>query len=155
MYYMSRGYCILIIQAVLVCGLCPKMNSCLSFVRHLHLGVIVKTPLNWALQKVFLNMVMTFVLHPLPHYNSITEPRAQFLLSIIGDLTINFSFHFILSLRDVYKDMVTGDKFIFPSAITRIIPYAFMSYLESAHFTIMGAISSASVRRSEAQLRPK
>ena len=24
----------------------------------------------------FLNMVMTFVLHPLSHYNSITEPRA-------------------------------------------------------------------------------
>ena len=26
----------------------------------------------------FLNMVMTFVLHPLSHYNSITEPRARF-----------------------------------------------------------------------------
>ena len=26
----------------------------------------------------FMNMVMTFVLHPLSHYNSITEPRAQF-----------------------------------------------------------------------------
>ena len=24
----------------------------------------------------FLNMIMTFVLHPLSHYNSITEPRA-------------------------------------------------------------------------------
>ena len=28
----------------------------------------------------FLNMVMTFVFHPLSHYNSITEPRAWFLL---------------------------------------------------------------------------
>ena len=28
----------------------------------------------------FMNMVMTFVLHPLSHYNSITESRAQFLL---------------------------------------------------------------------------
>ena len=27
----------------------------------------------------FLNMVMTFILHPLSHYNSITEPRARFL----------------------------------------------------------------------------
>ena len=27
----------------------------------------------------FLDMVMTFVLHPLSHYNSITEPRARFL----------------------------------------------------------------------------
>ena len=26
----------------------------------------------------YLNMVMTFVLHPLSHYNSITEPRARF-----------------------------------------------------------------------------
>ena len=26
----------------------------------------------------FLNMVMTFILHPLSHYNSITEPRAWF-----------------------------------------------------------------------------
>ena len=31
----------------------------------------------------FLNMVMTFVLYPLSHYNSIIEPRAQFLLSLI------------------------------------------------------------------------
>ena len=30
----------------------------------------------------FMNMVMTFVLHPLFHYNSITEPRARiFVLS--------------------------------------------------------------------------
>ena len=28
----------------------------------------------------FKNMVMTFVLHPLSHYNSITKPRVQFLL---------------------------------------------------------------------------
>ena len=31
----------------------------------------------------FFNMVMTFVLHPLSHYNSITEPRARFLLSLL------------------------------------------------------------------------
>ena len=31
----------------------------------------------------FLNMVMTFVLYSLSHYNSIIEPRAQFLLSLI------------------------------------------------------------------------
>ena len=30
----------------------------------------------------FLNMVMTFFLHLLSHYNSITEPRARFLLSL-------------------------------------------------------------------------
>ena len=57
-------------------------------------------------------MVMTFVLHPLSHYNSITEPRAQFLLSLIEDLTIDFPSHFILSLIDVYKDTTTCDKLI-------------------------------------------
>ena len=31
----------------------------------------------------FLNMVMKFILHPLSHYNSITEPRARFLLSFL------------------------------------------------------------------------
>ena len=73
-------------------------------------------------------MVMTFVLHPLSHYNSITEPRAHFLLSLIEDLTINFPFHFILSLIDVYKDIVTRDKLIFPLAIMRIICHSFVSY---------------------------
>ena len=38
----------------------------------------------------FLNMVMTFVLHLLSHYNSIIELRAQFLLSHFEGLTIDF-----------------------------------------------------------------
>ena len=81
-------------------------------------------------------MVMTFVLHPLSHYNSITEPRAQFLLSLIEDLTIDFPSHFILSLMDVYKDTTTHDKLIFPSAITRIIHHFSASYPESSYFNI-------------------
>ena len=43
----------------------------------------------------FINMVMTFVLHPFSHYNSITEPRARFLLSLLEHLTIDFPSHFI------------------------------------------------------------
>ena len=31
----------------------------------------------------FMNMVMTFVLHPLSHYNSITKSHARFLLSLL------------------------------------------------------------------------
>ena len=69
----------------------------------------------------FLNMVMTFVLHLLSNYNSIIEPRARFLLSLLEGLTIDFSSHFILSLIDVYRDTATCDKLIFPSAITRIL----------------------------------
>ena len=55
----------------------------------------------------FMNMVMTFVLHPLSHYNSIIEPRARFLLSLLEQLNIDFPSHFILSIIDVYKDLVT------------------------------------------------
>ena len=49
----------------------------------------------------FLNMVMTFILHLLSHYNSITEPRARFLLSLLEDISIDFPSHFILSLIDI------------------------------------------------------
>ena len=50
----------------------------------------------------FLNMVMTSVLYPLSHYNSITESRARFLLSLLEHLTIDFPSHFILSLIYVF-----------------------------------------------------
>ena len=45
----------------------------------------------------FLKMVMTFVLFPSSHYNSIIEPRARSLLSLIEHLTVDFTSHFILS----------------------------------------------------------
>ena len=75
----------------------------------------------------FLNMVTTFVLHPLSYYNSITEPHARFLLSLLEGLIIDFPSHFILSFIDVYKNIVTRDKLIFPSAITRILHHASVS----------------------------
>ena len=91
-------------------------------------------------------MVMTFVLHPLFHYNFITEPRAQFLLSLFEDLSIDFPSHFILSFIDVYKDTVTRDKLIFPSVIMRILCYLLIPLPDSPFFPTMGAISAASVR---------
>ena len=103
----------------------------------------------------FLTMVMTFNLHPLFHYNSITEPHARLSLSLIEDLTIDFPSHFILSHMDVYRDMTICDKPIFPSAITSIIRHFSTPYLESSHFTVMGAISAVSIWWSEAQLRQK
>ena len=69
----------------------------------------------------FLNMVMTFTLTPLSHYNSITEPLALFFLSLMEDLTIEFPSHFITSIIDVYQDTATHDKLIFSSTITRIL----------------------------------
>ena len=98
---------------------------------------------------------MNFVLYPLFHYNSITEPRAHFLLSLIEDLIIDFHSHFILFLIDVYKDTTTRDKLIFPSAITSIICHSSILYPESSHFSVMGVISEASIRWSKAQLRLK
>ena len=100
-----------------------------------------------------MNMVMTFVLHLLSHYNSITKPHAQFLLSLLEHLTINFPSHFILSIIDVHLDSVSRDKLIFPSAITRILRHFSIPFPSSDHFTVMCAIDYAIVKRSKAQLR--
>ena len=98
----------------------------------------------------FMNMVMTFVLHPLSPYNSITEPRARFLLSLLEHLTIDFLLHFILSIIDVYRDISTRDKLIFPLAITRILCHFSVPFPSSDHFPIMCAIDYATVKWSEA-----
>ena len=93
---------------------------------------------------------MTFVLHPLSHYNSIIEPCARFLLSFLEDIFIDFLSHFILSLIDVYRDTTTHDKLIFPLAIMRILRHFFVPFLVSPNFFVIGAIDAATVRRSEA-----
>ena len=98
----------------------------------------------------FMNMVMTFVLHPLSHYNSITKPRARFLLSLLEHLTIDFPSHFIISFIDVHLDSASRDKLIFPSAITRILRHFSVPFPSSDHFTVMCAIDYATVKCSEA-----
>ena len=97
-----------------------------------------------------MNMVITFVLYPLSHYNSITESHARFLLSILEHLTIDFPSHFILSIIDVHLDSAPRDKLIFPSAITRILRHFSVPFPSSDHFTIMCAIDYAIVKCSEA-----
>ena len=101
----------------------------------------------------FLNMVMTFVLHLLSHYNSIIEPLARFLLSFLKHLTIDFPFHFIRSIIDVHLDSASHDKLIFPSAITRILCHFSVPFPMSDHFTHICAIDYATVKRSETQFR--
>ena len=103
----------------------------------------------------FINMVMTFVLYPLSHYNSITEPRARFLLSLLEHLTIDFPSHFILFIIDVHLDVVSRDKLIFSSAITRILHHFSVPFPSSDHFPIMCAIDYATIKRSEAQFRAR
>ena len=97
-------------------------------------------------------MVMTFVLHPLSHYNSIAVPCAQFLLYLLENHTIDFPSHFILSIIDVFRDTATHDKLIFPSAITRILHHFSIPFPVSDHFHVMCAINTATVKRSKAQL---
>ena len=96
-----------------------------------------------------MNMVMTFVLHPLSHYSSITEPRARFLLSLLKHLTIDFSSHFILSIIDVHLDSASHDKLISPSIITRILRHFSIPFPSSDYFIVMCAIDYAIVKCSE------
>ena len=103
----------------------------------------------------FMNMVITFVLHPLSHYNSITEPCARFLLSLCLHLTLNFPSHFILSIIDVHLDSTSRDKLIFLSAITRILRHFSIPFPSSDHFTIMCAIDYATIKLSEAQFQSR
>ena len=98
----------------------------------------------------FMNMVMTFVLHPLSHYNSITEPHARFLLSLLEHLTIDFPSHFILSIIDVHLDSASCDKLIFSSAITRFLRHFSVPFPSFDHFTVMCAIDYNTVKSSEA-----
>ena len=100
-------------------------------------------------------MVMTFVLTPWSHYNTITEPCARFLLSLMEDLSIDFPSHMIESMIDCYRDTATCDKLIFPLAITHILSHVHITIPLSSHFYVMGAINKESIQRSDAQLAAK
>ena len=102
----------------------------------------------------FINMVMIFVLYPLFHYNSITEPCAQFLLFLLEHLTIDFPSHFILSIIDVHLDAKSRDKLIFPSTITRILRHFSIHFPSFDHF-VMCAIDYATIKRGEVQFRAR
>ena len=100
-------------------------------------------------------MVITFVLHPLSHYNYIIEPRARFLLSLLEHLTIDFPSHFIISIIDVHLNSAPRDKLIFPSAITRILHHFSIPFPSSDHFSVMCAIDYATFKCSEAQFQSR
>ena len=77
------------------------------------------------------------------------------MLSLLKHITIDFPFHFILSIIDVYRDLVTRDKLIFPSAITRILRHFSIPFLISDHFHVMCAIDAATVKWNEVQFRSR
>ena len=101
----------------------------------------------------FVSVPLTFFLNPFSHYNSITELCAWFFLSLLDHLTIDFPSYFILSIIDVYRDTVTCDKLIFPSAITRILRHFSVPFPISNHFHVMCAIDAATIKWSETQFR--
>ena len=88
---------------------------------------------------------MTFVLTSQSYYNTITEPRAHFLLSLIEVLSIDFPSHMIISIMDCYQDSVTCDKLIFPSAITHILTHMHITIPPSPLFHVMGVISKETI----------
>ena len=92
-----------------------------------------------------LKMVMTIGLTPRSHYNTITKPRACFLLTLMEDLFIDFPSHMIESMIDIYRDTATCDKLIFPSTITRILSHVHVTTPLYSPFYAMGAISKESI----------
>ena len=59
-------------------------------------------------------------------------------------LSIDFPSHMIESIIDLYRDMATRDKFIFPSAIMHILTHMHITIPSSPLFYVMGAISEES-----------
>ena len=53
----------------------------------------------------------------------------------------------------MYRDLVTRDKLIFPSAIMRILRHFSVLFPLSDHFSVMGAINTATIKRSETQFQ--
>ena len=143
------------------CQTLPTSTFPLSFtVRNGSHCVTSRSPVLLCLSRSFtptctglMNMVMTFVLQPLSHYNSITKPHARFLLYLLEHLTIDFPSHFILSIIDVCLDSASRDKLIFPSAITRILRHFSVPSPSSDHFTVMCTIDYTTIKRSKAQFR--
>ena len=87
--------------------------------------------------------------------NSVIEPYARFLLSLLKHLTIDFPSHFILSIIDVHRDSASHDKLIFPSSITRILRHFSVPFLASNHFIVMCAIDATTIKHYEAQFRSR
>ena len=103
----------------------------------------------------FMNMVMTFVLHPFSHYNSITEPYARLLLALLEHLTRDFPSHFIISILDVYRDIATRDKLMFSFGYHADSMSFLVAFPSSGHFSVMCAIDYATVKCSKAQFRSR
>ena len=101
-----------------------------------------------------LNMVMTFVLTPRFHYNTITEARAHFLVSLLEGLSIDFPSHMIVSMIHINQDKL-HNKLIFLSAVTCILTHLHIPIPSTSLVSCICVISKESIRRSDAQVGTK
>ena len=101
-----------------------------------------------------LNMVMTFVLTPRFHYNTITEARAHFLVSLLEGLSIDFPSHMIVSMIHINQDKL-HNKLIFLLAVTCILTHLHIPIPSTSLVSCICVISKESIRRSDAQVATK
>ena len=94
-------------------------------------------------------MVMIFVLTLWLDYNTITEPHACFILSLVEDISIYFPLHVIASILDCYQDTALRDvvwfcfsfsHFMYHSLVTTctyiiaLMMYAFFTFVHMCCF---------------------
>ena len=91
-----------------------------------------------------LNMVMTLVLTPRSHITLLLNLMLIFF-SLLKDLSIVFPSHMIVSTIDIYQDIATRDKIIFPSTITCILTHMHIAIPSTPLFFCMGAICKESI----------
>ena len=103
---------------------------------------------DFAQNRRILNMIMTLLLIPQFHYNTITETNAWFLFSLLEGLSIDSPSQMILSILDTYLDTASREKLILPSFITQLLTYFHVSFLSSSRFYVMGALGKVTLSRT-------
>ena len=77
-----------------------KLTTCFCETTMVWGGLQSFTAHDFAKGPKILNMVMVFVLTPWFHYNTIIEPHAHFVFSLLEGLSMDFTSHMI----DIYQD---------------------------------------------------
>ena len=88
-------------------------------------GILNVSTIEFAKGPRILNIMMNFVLTPQSHYNTITEPHAHFLLSLMEGLSIDFP-------SDCYRNTVTHDKLIRQSCLGGFAPSTSLKHVEES-----------------------
>ena len=95
--------------------------------------------------------MMTFVLTPRSNYNTIIEPRDCFLLSLMENLSIDFSSHMIVSIIDCFKTqlhMISSSFLWLSHASSHTCTSPFLPLLSSMSWLPLARSLSGGVQRS-------